>query len=151
VTETRACWSTVSELRSADDMLKLSTLPFHAEIAGERLLEPSFLPPVCLPHFPTELPSRAVAICRSADWDSVMVHAWWCSSTFSSRCLDILEERVSGTCVARGGPTAWPASSPDCNTLYFDLWGHLNSTVCGTDVSEVQDWGRTQYGFETIR
>jgi len=143
----KACWW-------LKKMLKVSTLPFHAANAGDRLLEPSFLPPVWLGLFTTishELASRAVTRCRSADWDSVMVHAWWCSVTFSSRCLGILEECVSGACVARGGPTAWPACSSDCNTLHFDIWGHLKTIVCATDVSEVQDLWRTQYGFEVIR
>jgi len=105
----------------------------------------------CLPQFPTELPPTAVARCRSADWDSVTVHAWRRYATFSSRCLGILEERVSGKCVARGGPTVWPACFSDCIPLHFDLLGHLKCTVCATDVSEGQDLGRTQYGFEMIR
>lgn len=101
----------------------------------------------CLPQFSTELPSTVVARCRSADCDSVTIHAWWRRAAFSSRCLGILEERVSGTRVARGGPTVWPACFSDCIPLHFDLLGHLMCTVCATDVCEYQDLG---LGFEMI-
>jgi len=38
-----------------------------------------------------------VARCRSADWNLFMVHAWWCSTTFSSGSMRILERCVSET------------------------------------------------------
>ena len=57
-----------------------------------------------------------------------------------------LEQRIGP-----GGPTAWPARSPDLQPLYFYLWGHLQSTVYATDVSGVQDLQqRTQNGFEMV-
>jgi hypothetical protein len=31
----------------------------------------------CLPQFPTKSPSRTVARCGAAVWDSFMVYAWW--------------------------------------------------------------------------
>ena len=51
-----------------------------------------------------------------------------------------------------GEPTAWPAPNPDLIPLDFYFCGHLNSVVCGTAVSDVQDLQRRiQNGFETIR
>ncbi|KOC70412.1 hypothetical protein WH47_02915, partial [Habropoda laboriosa] len=32
--------------------------------------------------------------------------------------------------IGRGGPTAWPPRSPDCNPL--DLWSHLKTIVYTT-------------------
>jgi hypothetical protein len=37
---------------------------------------------VWLELFLLKLPPRFVARCGSADYDSFMVHAWWCSATF---------------------------------------------------------------------
>ena len=38
------------------------------------------------------------------------------------------------------------------NPYYFYLWGHLQSTVCATEVSDVQNFQQwTQNGFEMIR
>jgi len=82
-------------------MFKVSALIHLAGIAGTRLLGPYFFPPhltgVSLPRFTTESPYRAVARCWSTDYDSFMVHVIWCSTTFSSCSLRILEQRVSGT------------------------------------------------------
>jgi hypothetical protein len=54
--------------------------------------------------------------------------------------------------IGRSGPAAWPASSPDLNSLDFHLRGHSKSTVYATEVSDVQGLQqRTQNGFEMIR
>lgn len=51
-----------------------------------------------------------------------------------------------------GGPTVWPAPNPDLIPSDFYFCGHLNSTVCGTAVSDVQDLQRRiQNVCETIR
>ena len=139
-------------------MIKENTPSIHLAFPSRqcrRLLGPSFLPPIWLGLFTTISYGTSFQNCckmRFCRLDSVMVHAWCCSATFSSHCLHILEERVSGTCVARGGPTAWPAGSSACNPLHCYLWGHLKFAVCATDVSDVQDLQRrTQNGSEMIR
>ena len=38
-----------------------------------------------------------------------------------------------------GGPTAWPDCPLGLNPLNFYLWGNLKSTVCLTEVSDMQD------------
>jgi hypothetical protein len=38
--------------------------------------------------------------------------------------------------IGRGGPTAWPPSSPDLNPLDFYLWGHLKSLVYAAPVGK---------------
>jgi hypothetical protein len=51
---------------------------------------------------------------------------------------------VSGTVEGQGGPTAWPACSPDLNPLHFYLWGHPKS-VYATEVSDIQN---LQHGIQ---
>jgi hypothetical protein len=54
--------------------------------------------------------------------------------------------------IGQGGPTAWTAPSPDLNPIDFYTWGHLQSTVCATEVSDIQDLQQQiQNGFEMIR
>ena len=100
----------------------------------------------CLPRFPTNRSSRAVA--RS----SFMVHAWWCFTTFLPAVREFLNSVFPALCVGRGGPTAWPARSSDLNPLDFYLWAHLKSTFWAAEVGDSQDWQqRIQNGFEMIR
>jgi hypothetical protein len=61
-----------------------------------------------------------VARCRSADWNLFMVHAWWCSTTFSSGSMRILERCVSET-VDR---TRWP-NSMACPFPWFKSFSFL--------------------------
>jgi len=54
--------------------------------------------------------------------------------------------------MGRGGQRELPARPPDLNPLYSYLRGHLHSTVCATEVSDVEYWQqRTQTGRNTIR
>lgn len=41
--------------------------------------------------------------------------------------------------IARGGPVAWPARSPDLNPLDFFVWGYLKSLVYQTPVENVAE------------
>lgn len=41
--------------------------------------------------------------------------------------------------IARGGPVAWPARSPDLNPLDFCLWGYLKSLVYQTPVENMEE------------
>jgi len=60
---------------------------------------------------------------------------------------DLLPEKWIG----RSGLTAWPALSPDLNSLLFYPWGHL-FYVYVTEVSDVQNVQlRIQNGFEMTR
>jgi hypothetical protein len=54
-------------------------------------------------------------------------HLWVCESYNS---VSTLHARWIG----RGGPTAWPSSSPDFNPLEVYLWGHLNTRVYAAPV-----------------
>ena len=54
--------------------------------------------------------------------------------------------------VGRGGPTAWPARSPDLNPLDFHLWGHLKSIVYATSIGHAEILrNRIEQGFRQIR
>ena len=75
----------------------------------------------CLPWFPMNCPSWTVARCGSADSDSVMVNAWWCSTMFSSYILGILEQLVSGTVNVR----RW-TNCMECSFLWFKSLGFLS-------------------------
>ena len=37
------------------------------------------------------------------------------------------------------GPTAWSAPSSDSYLLDYYLWGHLQSAICATEFSDIQD------------
>ena len=73
----------------------------------------------CLAPFSMKSPSRAVARCGSADYDSIMVHAWWCSTIFSSCNSGILEQRVSGTMVITRWTNSMARSFRCFKTLRF--------------------------------
>jgi hypothetical protein len=52
----------------------------------------------------------------------------------------------------RGGPTAWPARSPDLNPAHFYLCRHLKSAICATEASDIQDLQqRVHNGLQMIR
>jgi len=64
-------------------------------IAGDRLLAPYFLPALLARTgyycYLQNIFPRPVATCRSADKNSFMAYAWFCSVTFSCCSLCILE------------------------------------------------------------
>ena len=39
--------------------------------------------------------------------------------------------------IGRGGPTAWPARSPDITPLDFFLWGYVKDRVYKTPVDDI--------------
>ena len=41
--------------------------------------------------------------------------------------------------IGKGGPTAWPARSPDLTCLDFFLWGYMKSMVYETDIDSEED------------
>jgi hypothetical protein len=105
----------------------------------------------CLPRYPTKRPSRAIARCGSADWDSVN-GTWWRCTNFFLAFRGVLHNVFPEHWVGRSGPTAWPARSPDLNPLDFHLRRHPKSTVYATEVSDVQGLQqRTQNGLKMIR
>ena len=87
-----------------------------------------------LPRLATKRPSRAVARCGSAEWDLFMLHAWWCSTTFSYCSSRILEQRVSGRMCKTRWTNNMACPFPTFNPLDFYLWRHLKSAVYATEV-----------------
>jgi hypothetical protein len=81
-------------------IFKVSTSSFHAGIAGDTLLWSYILPPcltgVIYRDFLRKIPSRAVARCGFADYDSFVFHAWWRTTTFFLAFREFLNS-VSGT------------------------------------------------------
>jgi hypothetical protein len=63
-------------------------------------------------------------------WQSTnVVHAWLCSGTFSHAARDVLNNTYHDRWIGRGGPTAWPTSSPDLFPPVLYLWGSLKSLM----------------------
>jgi len=55
-----------------------------------------------------KLPPRFVARCGSTGYDSFMVHAWWCSTTFSCSRGEILGNVYLEQLVGQGRSTGRP-------------------------------------------
>jgi hypothetical protein len=82
-------------------MFKVSTFSFHAGIAGDRLLEPYFLPPhltgaVYCDFLWNVLPELLLQDVH-LQTRTHLCYAWWCSNTFYSCILAILVQHVSRT------------------------------------------------------
>jgi hypothetical protein len=53
---------------------------------------------------------------------------------FSCAVWDVLNNTYHDRWIGRGGPIAWPPSSPDLNPLDFHPWGHLKILVYAAPV-----------------
>lgn len=81
-----------------------------------------------------------------------MVHASWCSATFSLCSSGILEIRVSGTLDRTRLTNSTACFFPSFKSLRFLPLKTSESTVYATEVSGVEDLQQgTQNGFEMIR
>jgi hypothetical protein len=58
---------------------------------------------------------------------------------FSLVLRAFLNDRFPRQWIGRGGPTEWPARSPDLNPLDFYMWGHLKSVVYTTPANDVME------------
>jgi hypothetical protein len=72
-----------------------------------------------LPRLATKRPSRAVAICGFLECDLFVLHAWWCSTTFSHCSSRILERRVSGRMCTTRRTNSMAYSFPRLKSLGF--------------------------------
>lgn len=71
---------------------------------------------------------------------------------FSITARQFLNEQFPARWIGRGGPTPWPARSPDANPLDFFLWGYLKQLVYASPVNNVQELReRVQNACQTIR
>ena len=71
---------------------------------------------------------------------------------FSRVARQFLNRHFANKWIGRGGPIAWPARSPDLNSLDFHLWGHLKSIVYATSIENAEILrNRIQQGFRQIR
>lgn len=62
-----------------------------------------------------------------------------------------LDQQFPQRWIGRGGPTAWPARSPDLTPLDFFLWGYIKEKVYATPVSTLAELeGRIMEAFATI-
>jgi hypothetical protein len=113
------------------EMYKESVLILLAGIAGTRPLGPYFLPTTSACGSYHDLLQNVLLErlqdVASADCDSFLVHVTCSSSTVSSCSLRNLKQLFPEHCTVRGGPTAWPARSPDFNSLL--LLSQVTSTV----------------------
>lgn len=67
----------------------------------------------------TENPHERREVAR----DSEKVTVW---------CAQLLDEKLPDSWIGRGGPTRWPARSPDLTPLDFFLWGYVKDKVYAT-------------------
>jgi hypothetical protein len=98
-------------------------------LTGASYLE--FLQKELLPHLLEDVPLAA----SFSMWfmhDGVPLH-------FSLVLRAFLNDRYPRQWIGRGGPTEWPARSPDLNPLDFYMWGHLKSVGYTTPVSDVME------------
>ena len=71
---------------------------------------------------------------------------------FSRVARQFLNQHFANKWIGRGGPSAWPARSPDLNPLDFHLWEHLKSIVYATLIEHAEILRkRTEQGFRQIR
>lgn len=71
---------------------------------------------------------------------------------FSLDVRRYLDFRFPGRWIGRGGPTPWPARSPDLSCLDFFLWGHLKSLVYESPIDSDEDLvARISVAAGTIR
>jgi len=132
------------------EMFVIFTSNFHADIAGDRLLRPCFLP--------TRLTGADVfdflrmsfqSCCKK--FDLADRNACWLLHDGVSRSF-LLAVRESDKCRRGGGPTEWKATPADFKSLDIYPRGHSKFTVNATDFSSVQVWQqRTQNGSEMVR
>lgn len=100
------------------------------------LLSSSTLDRSFLPLFPSIRPSRAVAICGSADWDlfiyrqCVLVIHHVLFFQFGNSLTTFFHDR------GRGGPTAWPA---EITYIFHPLRRHPKSILYSTEVDDIRD------------
>jgi hypothetical protein len=49
-----------------------------------------------------------------------------------------LDREMAGRWIDRGGPIAWPPSSPDLTSLEFFLWGYVKNIVYQVKINDLQ-------------
>ncbi|XP_068082055.1 uncharacterized protein [Anabrus simplex] len=127
-----------------------------AEIIGERVLGPVFLPRrltgrncrrflrVTLPLLLEDLP----LMIRRIMWllhDGAQTH-------FAVNVRMHLSRVFPGRWIGRGGPVAWPARSPYVNPCDFWLWGRLESIVYAEPIPDEETLEqRIHAAFDTVR
>lgn len=71
---------------------------------------------------------------------------------FSILARQFLNQTFNNRWMGRGGPQSWPPRSPDLNSLYFCLWGHLKSLVYSTPIETEEELrNRIVASCQTIR
>lgn len=100
---------------------------------------------------PTKVSFLDVEIRRSAEQDSFTVHAFWCSTTFSSRTSGVLEQRVSGTRYRTRWAKSNATSFPDLSPLEFYTSGRVRNLFMVQKKNDIRDLQQgIQDGFANI-
>lgn len=134
-----------------EKMFKVSTLSFHAGIAGDRIVETYFVSP-----------DLTGVVYHSFLWNvlpqllqnmnlQTRIHLWFVFNGAPPHSWEFLNNVFLEQWIGWCRPSAWPAHSSAIYPLDFYLWGHLKSTTYATEISDVQDLEQwIQNGFEMI-
>lgn len=104
-----------------------------AGIIGGRLIGPFVLPDrlngaAYLDFLQNELPDLLHDVPEETRRSMVFQHDG-CPSHYHRDVREFLDTNYEGRWIGRGGPTEWPARSPDLTPLDFYLWGRMKELV----------------------
>jgi hypothetical protein len=104
-------------------MLKASTMSYHAGIAGDRLLEPYFLPPRLTGAVYHDFVQNAFPELLQDVELHIRIYLWFKHKGAPPHFLLVfrafLNKVFTGQWLGRGGSTAWPVHCSDLNPLDF--------------------------------
>jgi len=80
---------------------------------------------------------------QQTDVHSVHVNSFsyllWAAAHFGCKVWEYLTTTYNNHWIGQGGPTAWPARSPDLTPMDFFLWGHIKALIYTSPVVSEED------------
>jgi hypothetical protein len=134
-----------------EKLFKVSTLSYHAGIAGERIVGTYFVSP-----------DLTVAVYHSFVWNVLPqllqnvnlqtgIYLWFVYCGAPPHCWEFFNNMFLEQWICWCRPSVWPTDSLALYALDYYLWEYLKSSVYATEVSDIQDLEqRLQNGFEMI-
>lgn len=115
-----------------------------AGVLGDSLVGPYILPnrltsPIYLAFIRDILPELLEDIALQDRLNMTWFQHDGAPAHFGEHVRDHLNTTYGRNWIGRGGPTPWPARSPDLTPLDFYVWGHMKTLVYSTPVTDEQD------------